>query len=146
MNLQNTQLGITLTRITLGLVLIAHSAWLKGVVFTLPVTAQYFSSLGLPAALSYVVFLIEIFAGLALIVGWQSRLAALSVVPILLGASWAHWSNGWLFTNPGGGWEYPLLLAVLAVAQVFLGDGVFAVANRRKFELEGRYERTDTAA
>lgn len=121
-------LGATVTRIGLGLVLIAHSVYLKMVVFTLAGTAQFFGSLGLPPAFAYVVFAIETLAGIALVVGWHSRIAALAVVPILGGATWAHWSAGWLFTNPGGGWEYPAYLTLLAVAQVLLGNGAYALS------------------
>ena len=138
--------GATVTRVGLGLVLIAHGVYLKLVVFGLPGTAQFFDSIGLPAALAYIVFAVEAVAGVALVIGWQSRIAALAVVPILLGATWAHWSAGWLFTNSGGGWEYPALLSVLAVAQVLLGDGALAFANRRNVISAGRHERADIAA
>jgi putative oxidoreductase len=52
---------------------------------------------------------------------------SLALVPILLGAMWAHLGNGWVFSNANGGWEYPLYLAVLAAAQSLLGDGAFAL-------------------
>ncbi|MDX1517303.1 MAG: hypothetical protein R3288_10710, partial [Woeseiaceae bacterium] len=42
---------------------------------------------------------------------------------------WAHSANGWLFTNEGGGWEYPLFLAAIAGAQVLLGAGAFALGR-----------------
>jgi putative oxidoreductase len=147
MNSENfTNYGATVTRISLGLVLIAHSVYLKLVVFSLPGTAQFFASIGLPAALAYIVFAIEAVAGAALVIGWQTRIAALAVVPVLLGATWAHASAGWLFTNSGGGWEYPALLSVLAIAQFFLGDGAFAFGNRRNLSLGDRHERADSAA
>ncbi len=119
--------GALVTRVSLGLVLIAHSLYLKLVVFTLPGTAQFFASLGLPAAGAYAVFAIEAAAGVALVLGYRVRIAAAAVVPVLLGAAWAHWANGWLFTNNGGGWEYPVFLAAVAVAQVFLGAGSYAI-------------------
>jgi putative oxidoreductase len=122
--------GALISRIGLGIVLLAHSVYLKAVVYTLPGTAGFFTSIGLPGTLAYLVFAVEAVAGVALIVGYKVRLASLAVVPVLLGASWAHLANGWLFTNPGGGWEYPLFLAVVAVAQIFLGAGCYAVDNR----------------
>lgn len=121
--------GALITRLSLGLVLIAHSLYLKLVVFTLPGTAAFFASLGLPGASAYAVFAVEALAGVALLIGYRVRLAAAAVVPVLLGASWAHAANGWLFTNTGGGWEYPLFLAAIALAQVFLGAGSYAVAD-----------------
>jgi len=122
--------GTFILRVALGTVLLAHSVYLKLMVFTLPGTAQFFSSLGLPGFLAYVVFAVEAVAGVALLFGIRTRLFAALVIPVLLGATWAHSSSGWLFTNAGGGWEYPLLLVLMALAQVALGDGAYAVSSR----------------
>jgi len=126
-NLLKPDFGAFILRIALGSVLLVHSVYLKLVVFTLPGTADFFTSIGLPAFLAYIVFLIEVIAGVALILGLKTRFFAASVIPVLLGATWVHWSNGWLFTNTGGGWEFPLFLTVAAVAQFSLGDGKYAV-------------------
>lgn len=131
-NTQANLLGITLLRVSLGIVLIAHSFYLKLMVFTLPGTAQFFESLGLPGFMAYATFTIEVIAGVALVVGYQSRWAALAVVPVLLGATWAHLGAGWLFSNEGGGWEYPLFLTVAAVVQFLLGDGAYAMKRSRE--------------
>jgi putative oxidoreductase len=131
MNRNSIAHGAFITRISLGLVLIVHSVYLKLVVFTLPGTADFFVSLGLPYAGAYAVFAVESLAGLALVLGYRVRLAAAAVIPVLLGATWVHWSNGWLFTNQGGGWEYPLFLAAVAAAQVFLGAGSYALTGTR---------------
>ena len=130
MNTQSfTALGPLVTRISLGVVLIVHSLYLKGVVYSLAGTAGYFVSIGLPAWSAYAVFAIELVAGIALLAGYRARLAAAAVIPVFVGATWAHWSGGWLFSNEGGGWEYPLFLAAIALAQVFLGPGAYAAAN-----------------
>ncbi len=120
-----------LLRVALGTVVLAHSVYLKLVVYTLPGTAVYFTSIGLPAALAYVVFLIEASAGVALILGVKTRIFSALLLPVLLGATWAHWSGGWLFSNTGGGWEYPLFLSVMALVQLSLGDGKYAVMSNR---------------
>ncbi|HKE95149.1 MAG TPA: DoxX family protein [Povalibacter sp.] len=114
-NFDPQRTGTTVLRIALGLMFIAHSVILKYLTFTLPGTAQYFASIGLPASLAYVVFAIEAIAGVLLVLGIQTRWAALATVPVLIGATWAHSGNGWVFSNPNGGWEYPLFLIVLAV-------------------------------
>ncbi len=124
---QLNQYGVFVLRIALGVILIAHSLYLKLVIFTLPGTAQFFGSIGLPGFLAYVVFAIEALAGIAFILGFQTRWFAAIVVPVLIGATWAHIGNGWLFTNPNGGWEYPLLLVFATAAQGLLGDGAFAM-------------------
>ncbi len=118
-------------RVSLGVMFIAHSAWLKLVVFTLPGTAQFFGSLGLPPVLAYVVFAAETVGGLALILGVQTRWVAAALIPILLGATWAHAGNGWVFSNAGGGWEYPAFLIAASVVQALLGDGAHALRLNR---------------
>jgi putative oxidoreductase len=118
-------------RLSLGVVLLAHSLYLKLFVFTLPGTAQYFESIGLPAALAYLVFFAEAIGGLALITGYRTRLVSLSLIPILLGATWAHSGNGWVFSSQGGGWEFPLFLVAMAVVQVLLGDGALSLSADR---------------
>ena len=62
-----------------------------------------------------------------LILGIKTRWVALALSPFLLGATWAHVGNGWMFASPEGGWEYPLYLFVLAIAQAMLGDGAYAL-------------------
>ena len=118
-------LGPTLLRISLGVIFLAHSVYLKAVVFTLPGTAAFFESLGLPGLSAYAVFLIEAVGGLALILGVAVRPASLALGVVSLGAAWAHSANGWLFTNEGGGWEYPLFLFVASLVQALLGAGAY---------------------
>jgi len=126
-NLLKPETGTFILRIALGSVLLAHSVYLKLIVFTLPGTAQFFSSIGLPGFLAYIVFLTEVIAGIALILGFKTRIFSALVIPILLGATWVHFSNGWLFSNQGGGWEFPFILSIMALAQIGLGDGKYSV-------------------
>lgn len=114
-------------RLGLGVMFLAHGPYLKMVVYTLPGTADFFASIGLPAALAYLVFAAESVGGVMLLLGLQARWVALALIPILLGATWAHAGYGWLFTNAGGGWEYPLFLSLAAGAQALLGNGAYAL-------------------
>ncbi len=131
-HLLNPETGTFILRISLGTVLLAHSVYLKLMVFTLPGTAQFFTSIGLPAYLAYIVFAVEAIAGFALVLGIKTRVFSVLAIPVLLGASWAHLSNGWLFSNAGGGWEYPLILSLMALAQSGLGDGRYAISSVNK--------------
>ena len=114
-------------RLGLGVMFLAHGLWLKGVVYTLPGTAAFFAAVGLPGPLAYLVFAAETIGGALLIAGVQVRLASLVLLPVVLGATWVHWPNGWLFTNPGGGFEYPLFLALATGVQALLGAGAGAL-------------------
>lgn len=118
-------------RVALGVMFIAHSLWLKLFIFTLAGTAAYFESIGLPAGFAYAVFAAEAVGGIMLVLGIQTRWVALALAPVLLGATWAHWGNGWMFGYTNGGWEYPLYLTVLAVVQGMLGDGAYALSPSR---------------
>ncbi len=118
--------GATITRTSLGSVLLAHGL-LKIFVFTIPGTVGFFESLGLPAVIAYLTIFGEVAGGIALIAGLYSRLAALLSIPLLLGATWAHIGNGWVFSNEGGGWEFPALLVILAIAVTLQGNGAFAL-------------------
>ena len=127
---RNAPYAALVLRLSLGLMFVAH-ALLKLLVFTLPGTAQFFQSMGLPGPLAYAVFAAELVGGLLLIAGLGSRWVAAALVPVLLGATWAHIGNGWLFSAPNGGWEYPAFLTIAAVVQALLGDGAYALANLR---------------
>jgi len=117
-------------RLSLGTMFVAH-ALLKLFVFTLPGTAQFFQSMGLPGPLAYAVFAAELVGGLLLIAGVGTRWVAAALVPVLLGATWAHVGNGWLFSAPNGGWEYPAFLTAATVVQALLGNGAYALGNLR---------------
>ncbi len=124
-NTQNPNYGATITRLSLGVILLAHGL-LKVFVFTIPGTVGFFESLGLPAIIAYLTIFGEIAGGAALIAGLYTRLTALLSVPILLGATLAHSGNCWVFSNQGGGWEFPALLVVMAIAVAVQGSGSFA--------------------
>ncbi|MFD2740922.1 DoxX family protein [Sulfitobacter aestuarii] len=122
----NTNVGATLARLSLGTILLAHGL-LKLFVFTLPGTVAFFGSLGLPAIVAYLTVFAEVVGGVAIIAGLYTRLAALLSLPVLIGSFWAHAGNGWLFSNEGGGWEFPALLVALAVIVAIQGGGAFAL-------------------
>jgi putative oxidoreductase len=134
---QLTETATFLLRVALGLMFIAHSWLLKLFVFTLPGTAKFFASIGLPASFAYVVFAAEAIGGILLVLGIQARWVALALTPILAGATWAHWGNGWMFGYTNGGWEYPLYLTLLAVVQFMLGDGAYALVRSRPLSTSG---------
>jgi putative oxidoreductase len=128
---RTTPYAATVLRVSLGTMYIAHSLVLKHFTYTLPGTAQFFESIGLPGALAYLTFWAELIGGIALVAGIGTRWVALALVPILLGATWVHAGNGWVFSAANGGWEYPVFLIAASVVQALLGDGRYALANLR---------------
>ena len=111
-NLDLNRVGATALRISVGLMFIAHSVILKYFTFTLAGTAQYFASIGLPGALAYVVFAAEAIGGVLLVLNVRTRWVAAALIPVLIGATWVHVGTGWVFSNAGGGWEYPVFLII----------------------------------
>ncbi len=119
-------------RIALGTMYLAHGL-LKIFVFTPAGTAAFFGSLGLPELLAYPTIFAEVVGGLLLIAGFQTRLVAAALIPVLIGSiAFSHGANGWLFSNPGGGWEFPAYLIATSVAQVLIGDGAYALSKVRQ--------------
>ncbi len=133
-----------LLRVGLGVMFIAH-ALLKYFVFTLPGTVGFFESLGLPGVLAYATFAGELVGGVMLVLGIYTRPVAVALLPVLLGATWVHSGNGWLFTSPNGGWEYPAFLALSAVVVALQGGGRFALDSLREHRLAARTPATGAA-
>lgn len=118
-------------RLALGTMFIAH-ALLKLVVFTPAGTASFFESLGLPGALAYMTMAAELGGGLLLVLGIATRWVSLALIPVLAGSViFVHAASGWVFSNEGGGWEYPVFLIAASIAQSLLGDGAWAVRTPR---------------
>ena len=114
-------------RVSLGVMFLAHVG-LKVFVFTIPGFVAYFASMGLPAILAYGVIALEFVGGIALILGvYASWVAVPLAIEIVATIILVHGANGWVFTNKGGGWEYPAFWVIGLVALYLLGDGAMAL-------------------
>lgn len=129
--------GAFLLRMTLGVMFLAH-AWLKLAVFTVPGFVGFLGQVGLPAWLAWPIILAELLGGAAILLGIYSRLAALALVPVLLGALAIHAPNGWVFNAPNGGWEYPAVLTLIAVVHALVGAGALALRPTPLLAIAGR--------
>jgi putative oxidoreductase len=126
---QRTEFATFLLRVTLGIMYLSHSVVLKLATFGLAGTAGFFVSVGLPGWLAYVTFAAEAVGGVLLVLGVKTRWVVVALSPALFGAIiWVHAWNGWVFTAPNGGWEYPAFLIVASIVQFLLGDGAYALA------------------
>ena len=116
-----------LLRLALGILFLAHFS-LKFFVFTPAGTAKFFASLGLPGGLAYLTMAVELVGAIAQILGIYSRIVAIVLSPILLGAIFTvHGPAGFFFTNPNGGWEFPAFWIVGLLALALTGDGKYAL-------------------
>ena len=125
-----TPYAVALLRVTNGLALLAHGAVLKLGTFGLAGTMGFFGSIGLPPLLGAAVAIAETLGGLLLLAGVGVRATSLALIPVMLGAVWFHAGNGWVFSVPNGGWEYPAFWAAVLLAQAGLGAGAFALRPR----------------
>ncbi len=107
-------------RIALGMISFAHGYFLKVETFTIDGTVRFFASIGLSAIAAYLLIVSEI-------LGAFTRLAAWVSLPILIGATWMHLRNTWVFSAEGSDWEFPILLLTLAIAIGLGGAGKYAI-------------------
>lgn len=119
----------TLLRFSLAAMWLSH-ALLKLLVFTIPGFAQFLVAHGMPGLLAWPVVAMELVGGLLILIGFHGRIASALLLPVLAGATEAHIGNGWVFSNAGGGWEYPLFLILMSLVHLMLGDGAFAFRSR----------------
>ena len=121
-------LSWTIVRVATGLILVPHGAqklfgWFGGGGLT--GTAQFFEqTLGLYPGLLFAgaAGLTEFFGGLFLAIGLLTRLSAAAVVAVMAYAAFVvHLGNGFFWSN--GGYEFPLLWGLVALAIVIRGGG-----------------------
>lgn len=126
-----TPYAALLLRVSMGVMLLAHGFVLKIMTFGLAGTMGFFGSIGYPPVLGAVVAIAETLAGVALIAGVWVRAASLLMIPIMIGATIQHLPAGWMFSAPGGGWEFPAVWTVALLVQAGLGAGAFALTPER---------------
>jgi putative oxidoreductase len=121
-------LALLALRLVLGIIMLAHGySKLFGGFHK---HAAFLSSVGLPWWLAYFSTSAEVGGGILLIVGLFTRCAALAVCIDLAVAIWkVHWKNGLLAEH---GYEFPLAIATIAFALVFLGGGPISLDSVRK--------------
>lgn len=121
-------IGLTILRVVLGLVFIAHGSQ-KLFVFGHAGVTGAFTQMGvpMPAFSSAVVTAVEFVGGIALVLGAFTGIAAALIAIDMLGAILlVHARNGFFLPN---GAEYALTLLSANVAVALAGPGAFAIDN-----------------
>ncbi|MEP7337917.1 MAG: DoxX family protein [Acidobacteriota bacterium] len=122
-------------RLTLGLVMFPHGAqkllgWFGGGGFS--ATMQGMTSMGLPAAIVFLVIMAESLGALGLITGFLTRFSAFGIGMVMLGAivtvhSKVGFFMNWTGKQAGEGFEYHLLVIGIAIVLIIRGGGALSV-------------------
>ncbi len=123
-------------RLTLGIIFFAHGSqkllgWFGGSGWS--GTIQFFEQSGVPAFLAVLLIITEFFGGIAIILGFFTRLAALGLTIAMLVAIFkVHLPNGFFLNwfnvpNMGHGIEYSLALIGLSLSLLVWGAGNLSV-------------------
>jgi putative oxidoreductase len=126
---------LTILRLVLGVVFFAHGAqkllgWFGG--YGLTATVGAFTHMGMPAPIVYLIIATEFFGGLGLILGFLTRIPALGIGCLMVGAIFlVHLPNGffmnWANNQKGEGIEYHLMAIAMAAVLLLRGAGAFSV-------------------
>ena len=119
-------IGIALVRVIVGVVFLAHG-YQKFFIFGLAGSTAAFGQMGVPAPsiTAPMVATLELVGGLALILGFLTRLAALGLAINMLGAIvFVRIAGGFFMPN---GAEYEIALCVACLALVLAGAGAMSI-------------------
>ncbi len=120
-------LALLVMRLVLGVIFVVHGY--HNVFGGLHHHVQFVTSLGLPAWSAYLSAFAEFFGGLLVLIGLFTRAAAFAIcIDICVAIAKVHFHNG---LTGNGGYEFPLSLAALAFALMFLGGGSIALDHVR---------------
>ena len=132
----NEKFSYWVPRVILGCVILPHGAqklfgWFGGFGFTNTMT--YFTqTAGLPWIIAFLIVMGESLGSLGLIVGFFTRLSALGLICIMVGAIiTVHIPNGffmnWFGKQAGEGFEYHLLVIGMSIPLLISGGGKYSV-------------------
>src|SRR5580765_1087219 len=122
----NPSWGITVLRVVVGVVFLAHG-WQKLFELGFHGVAGFFGGAGIPLPFvsAVIVTLVEFLGGIAVIFGLLTRwAAALNGFDMIVAILVVHLKNGLM--KPGG-YEHPLVMLAACVALVMLGPGAASV-------------------
>jgi putative oxidoreductase len=94
----------------------------------IPALGETYESLAPYAELLLRAGFVELVGGICIAIGFLTRpFALLCLIEMIVIALKAHLPNGWLFTVPGGGGEFPVMWAILFLIILIRGGGPYSV-------------------
>lgn len=135
------EFGLFVLRLVIGALLFGHgmqklAGWFGGP--GIDGTRDMNRSLGYPQprTMAWAAGVAETGAGVLLVLGWFTPLAAAAIIGVMINAIGAvHADNGPWVSN--GGWEYNAVLIAAATTFAFSGPGMFSLDNGLGWDLAG---------
>jgi putative oxidoreductase len=122
--------GIFLLRVAIGIDWIAH-AFLK-TYRGMNTHEALLAKNGITSLLAWPTFSLELIGGFSILLGWHTRQWSALLLVFLAVVIWIKWPVGWLYSNTGGGWEYPLFWLIAQAALMLAGGGAFALRAKHE--------------
>jgi putative oxidoreductase len=124
--LKKYEAGTLILRVVLGITFFIHGlVKFQGGIEN---TVGWFASIGLPGVLAYVVAIVELVGGIALIIGLGSKIVSAILALLMAGATLkVKLAGGFLGTGQGAGYELDLALLAMALFIAINGSKMFAV-------------------
>ena len=133
-NAQRAQWSLTLIRIMLGIVFIAHGGQKVLGIFGGPGLQGFVSwagTRGIPTYLAYAAAFTEFIGGILLLLGVYAELGALMIICVMIGAIYfVHLPHGFFIQNSGH--EYVVSLIVSGLAILVGGPGACALLRLKR--------------
>lgn len=126
--LKNMEIGTTILRVFLGITFLVHgvSKFQGGI----ENTVGFFESLGLPGFAAYLVAVIELVGGIAMILGVGTRVVSILFAAVLAVATIkVKLAGGFLGNGLMAGYELDLALMVIAIYLALTNKSLFALDN-----------------
>jgi putative oxidoreductase len=123
------EIGKLILRVVLGVIFFAHGlSKFQGGINN---TVSFFDSIGIPGFMAYVVAIIELVGGIAMIIGLGTRIVSVLFTVVMLGAIFTvKLPAGLLGNGQTGGYELDLALLAMAI--------YFATANKSVLSLDNK--------
>ena len=134
--MNKNEAGTIILRIILGLTFFIHGfSKFQGGISN---TVGFFDSIGIPGFLAYIVSVIELIGGIALILGIGTRIVSVLFAVIMLGAIFTvKLPLGFLGNGQMAGYELELALLAMAIFMAFANRSIFSLDNKM-FYKEGK--------
>ena len=132
--MKNNDLGFLILRLTVGVLMLFHG--INKMVFGISGITLMIESKGLPAILSYGVYVGEVLAPILIIIGWRTRLASIVLLINMIFAVFVANPSSLLELTQHGAWasELGAFYLFLSVVLFFTGAGKYSLSSKSKWD------------